>query len=453
MKTGATTIREFAGLFLLAAGILLIILGLRVLLQPTTYQAFARIRIERDPGEVSAPGDARSSSSYDPHFLQTEMEVVQSELILGKVIDQLDLGKQWGMSYGGGGRLRLSECLQLLRGRLELRPVPGTTVLEVQVRSDKAEESAQLANAIAQAYRVHRQQRRSELNRGGLQDLEEAFAEQEAKIGHQREQVEALRRELKEPPGAPGEADLGNGGQRGFGPIPGDEGIFRLESERLKTKAEFTRQMALLSRLRRLQQENGTNGLVQALPTVMEDAALGSFLEQLGTAEQQFISASKEYGPQHTQVLRLQFRVADLQKRIQDRVEGILLGLETKVLSLSNTAMSLEREIGNAYQQDAESAKRSKAYREALRKLDELQRFRQVLETRMLSEKVGEGRPRSSSVEILDTATPARRPVSPSVPRAVTLMGTGFTLDIVGLLLLMGRPGGIQPPKQKSSGR
>ena len=58
----------------------------------------------------------------------------------------------------------------------------NTSLIEIRVFSEKAEEAARIANAVAEAYKAHRQEQRTQLSRGGIKALEERFAEQEAKV-------------------------------------------------------------------------------------------------------------------------------------------------------------------------------------------------------------------------------------------------------------------------------
>ena len=66
---------------------------------PESYSSTARIKVERDQSDISelhGQGQPMMAAAYDPYFIQTEFEVIQSEVILGKVIDKLDLNKAWG---------------------------------------------------------------------------------------------------------------------------------------------------------------------------------------------------------------------------------------------------------------------------------------------------------------------------------------------------------------------
>jgi uncharacterized protein involved in exopolysaccharide biosynthesis len=93
--------------------------------------------------------------TIDPRFIQTECEVIQSEGILGRVLDRLELNKEWGKKFAGGDRLKTSETMTLLKGRVDVRPVPNTSIIDIRSYSEQPEEAAKVANAMAEAYRDH----------------------------------------------------------------------------------------------------------------------------------------------------------------------------------------------------------------------------------------------------------------------------------------------------------
>src|SRR5213080_1981962 len=81
---------------------------------PESFASTARIKIERDQSDIAEVGGARMpAGGYDPYFIQTEFEVIQSEVIMGKVIEDLNLNKEWGKKYAGGDVLKTTECMAL----------------------------------------------------------------------------------------------------------------------------------------------------------------------------------------------------------------------------------------------------------------------------------------------------------------------------------------------------
>src|ERR1700747_1398343 len=59
---------------------------------PEAFSSKARIKVERDGTDVPrVTGQPSMTGIYDPYFIQTEFEVIQSEKILDRVIERLDL--------------------------------------------------------------------------------------------------------------------------------------------------------------------------------------------------------------------------------------------------------------------------------------------------------------------------------------------------------------------------
>ena len=114
--------------------------------------------------------DKRRSMIYEPYFIQTEFELIQSELILGSVIERLNLNKEWGKKYARD-ILKTPETMILLTGRIDLRPVRNTSLIEIRVYSEKPDEAAKIANAVAGAYRDYRLQERMRKISGSIRVL------------------------------------------------------------------------------------------------------------------------------------------------------------------------------------------------------------------------------------------------------------------------------------------
>jgi uncharacterized protein involved in exopolysaccharide biosynthesis len=86
--------------------------------------------------------------------MQNEFELIQSDLILAKVIDSLGLVKKW--SKQGGRKLQMADALVMLKNRLELRPVRCTSLVEIRLTSENPEEAAEISNTVAEEYRNYR---------------------------------------------------------------------------------------------------------------------------------------------------------------------------------------------------------------------------------------------------------------------------------------------------------
>jgi len=374
---------------------------------PEWYSSTTRIKVERDQSDITPVlGERAAGVGYDPYFIQTEFELIQSEVILSNVIAGLDLNDEWGKKYNDGKRLRTSETIGLLKQRIDLRPVRNTSLIEIRVSSEKPDDAAKIANAIAEAYTAHRLEQRSRLSKGGIRALEDRFREQSNNVAMAQQRVDKLRVEL----------NISDGIANGEGPSPlmTAETLRRLESLRIESKAEFVRQSTLLERLKGLGKELGPEGLAQAIPSAAPDPQLSSLLDQLTMADQRSVVVEKDYGLKSAEVIKAKALVDDLHNKIRNRVDGIILGLDARVLSLSNSLANLENEVALATTNDVMRANQTRPYFQAKRELEELQRFRQILDWKIASEKIDVDLPKTMMVEIVDKAVPGLRPVRPN---------------------------------------
>lgn len=127
----------FVGVFVVVFLLVVTTSILVTFIMPESYASTARIK----PGW-----------SVNDRAGQAEFEAIESEAVLRKVIEDLDLNKAWGKKYAKGGRFKTSETIALLKARIDLRPVRGTSLIQIRVFSEDAPEAATLANAIAQTY-------------------------------------------------------------------------------------------------------------------------------------------------------------------------------------------------------------------------------------------------------------------------------------------------------------
>ena len=156
-----------------------------------TYKSTARVKIARDQSDFAGVATKGDTTAYDPYFAQTEFEALQSEAVLGKVIDKLNLKKEWANKQGGGA-LAKEEALARLKKSLELKAVPNSSLIEVGASSDNADEAARIANAVAEAYLDNRLEQRRKQALGGLKTLQE----ENAKL---RQSIASVEREAKQP--------------------------------------------------------------------------------------------------------------------------------------------------------------------------------------------------------------------------------------------------------------
>jgi uncharacterized protein involved in exopolysaccharide biosynthesis len=165
-------------------------------IMPESYASTTRLIMESDtPG--TPPSQGMGQSAYDPYFIQTTFEIIQSQIVLDPVIDQLKLNDTWGKKYSNGETLKPSETLKLLKRRISLAPVRNTKLIAITVYSDNRDEAAQIANAIAESYQDYRAKFRSEMTAKGINELQQKNKIQDEEIHQAQSDVDSLRQQFK----------------------------------------------------------------------------------------------------------------------------------------------------------------------------------------------------------------------------------------------------------------
>jgi len=221
-----------------------------------------------------------------------------------------------------------------------------------------------------------------------------------------------LRRELQIP-----DAIVNAGGPAFPGFLLSAETLRKLEAQRIEARTDLIPQETTLNSLKQMKLEQ----LVQVLPTTVNDSLLTTLLEQLTMAEQNLVVKSKEFGPQNSEIIKLNDSISDLKKKINARVEGIMSSLDSKVTSVKTSLEKLKAEVESATTNDIAKAHQSQPYYEAKRHLEQLQKFGQLLTFKIASEKIDVDLPKTAMVEIVDQARPGSHPVRPNKPLNIAL--------------------------------
>jgi polysaccharide biosynthesis transport protein len=383
---------------------------------PEVYSSGTRIKVERDGTDVqSVSGSPNYASMYDPYFIQTEFEVIQSEMVLDKVVANMDLNTVWAKKYNMGGKLKTPESRRLLKGMIELRPVRNTSLIEIRVNSDVPKEAADIANVIADVYQNYRQEERRKLISGGIEVFKQELQEQTRLIMAQEEKVDQLRKKL-------GVTDLSSqdSSQQTIEPM----NVMHYNTLKIDAETQYIREEKLLSQLKQLKSED----LKQAIPTAAPDGILVQLLQDLIAAETRLVTLKNDFGPENPDVLRVQKLVNEYNTKIEDRVKGIIVGMDVRVASLLAVVKNSEEKVAEAKSNDVYLAEVGRPYFLEKAELDHLKKFRDILALREAQERVDQDLPKSTMVQIVDRAEVSQRPVRPNKPLNIFL---GIVIGLV----------------------
>jgi len=370
---------------------------------PESYSSTCRIKVENDVND--SPGGTSATPSmmpYDPYFIQTTFEIMQSQIVLSNVIGSMNLNAEWGKKYFNGETLKTSETMEILKGRMSLAPVRNTKLIAISVYSDDAKEAALLANNIATAYKNYRLDTRRQTTAKGLEVLETQYLGESNSIHMAQQKIEQLRRDLG--------INVDQADAPGFSPSLNTEQLQRYHDQMIEGERTYKE---LSVQLQQLKSFDNTR-LRDVLPNVVNDSALGELLAKLHEAQQKIATLKIDYAADNLNVTRVQTLIDTLNKQIDDRINGILSSQESIVSAKKASLDSLTQAVEDAKAKDQAESAKNQPYYEAKRNLEQLRDLHKLLYSKIEAEKLDAEIPKSSMVQVTDYAEPGKAPVKPN---------------------------------------
>jgi polysaccharide biosynthesis transport protein len=392
------------------------------LLIPEMYAGTASIQVDQERPDINMNGiQGNLGSGYDAYFLLTEFETIQSQPVLSRVSEKMDLRNVWGKKYNNGQPMSESDVEQTIKSRLTLQNVRNTKFITIKAYSDSAEEASRLANQVAESYRDYRSEEYEQLKHGGITSLEKQLQEQDQKIMGLQSNVDFLRTSLNIPDAV---AHANSASE-----LMTYDRLKELSSLKVQKEAEYNQQAKLLDKLKTMSRSD----LRKALPIAYTDTQLNELLSEYDLAQQTLIKMKVDYAADHPKYVSAQESVEDLDRKINERVDGILLGLDAKVAYAKAYMDTLDEDFNKAQKSDIEMATKSAPYFAAKEDLDHAKFWRQTLELKTRQEETDVSLPRVRMVTLMNRAIPEYKAVRPNKPVNIAL-GVIFGLVVgVGL--------------------
>src|SRR5581483_6428606 len=106
-------------------------------------------QVEQEKSDIASmngmPGNI--NGQFDPYFLLTEFQTIQSQQVLSRVSEKMELRNVWGKKYTQGAPMPESDVEAMIKSRLDLQNRRNTKIIDIKAFSDSAQEAADLANA------------------------------------------------------------------------------------------------------------------------------------------------------------------------------------------------------------------------------------------------------------------------------------------------------------------
>lgn len=400
---------------ILAVTLLVVMTGMiYTITLPPKFSAQARIQVREDSMDVDV-FERQGGVMYNPYFLRTQYEIIQSRPILYRVVENLNLAKRWGERYKADKTPLLeAEAYAILRGAIRVDQYRDTSLISISAVRDNAEEAAEIANAVADVYKAHRlDAKMAEITRG-LDAMRSELEAQRARVIKAEGEVERLRKELG--------ISLIATGQR-----VDKIRLQQLEGDRISARVEMLTRKARLDQLENLSGDE----LINAANYMVADQELATLRRQLTDTGVQLQTMLQSLGENHPDVRRVKAALTELERKLASVLDGLKKGVRSEYEVAVARYKALETELEQARAADiATEGEKFLPFTKAERDLEVQRNILNALEARVLQEGIEQQVPRTP-VEVVDRAEAPARPFSPN-----------YTLNIL-LSLFLGLGAGI----------
>lgn len=369
---------------------------------PKIYAAQARIAVNNDNVDLDPFNPSTGGTrAYDPYFLRTQFEIIQSKPILYEVINRLNLQEAWGKK---GEKIPKEVAYKILRSSLEASQYRDTSLIALTAQRQDPKEAARIANELADVYRDARLNLKQKEMTRAMDALARELEKQQEKVGLAEQRVEKLRQEL--------DITVLPGSYAG----QGENSVEKLRLQQLEGDRITSRVDMLVAKARYEQLESMNNeDLLTASAYLTQDPFVEAMRTQIKDYDVALTSLLENYGPNYPQVKQTQAARAELVAKLQRALDGIKKGTQAQYIVAKAKFEALEEDLRGVRSSDQETQREKYLpFNKAQQELEIQRSIMNALKSRIAQEGITLEVPRTP-VEIVDSAEESSHPVSPNL--------------------------------------
>ena len=382
---------------------------------PREYASTVTMQLQQDdtPLKVFDKG-LGSGAGFDPRFLSTQFEIIQRKEMLYPVIESLGLEQRWRAKYGVNTK---EQAYLKLRNMIEFREIRNTELIQLIVMSTDPNESAEIANRVAEQYQRKRIDDQQQLVSRSLTQLQDEVAKQRKKVEDLRREAARIRVESNVQDFSPDTlADPRDTSNEVMASVEQQVSTERLRVSSIRAKHE---QIAQLT----------DDQIMRSIATLdIQDATITQFLPlyQDATSEEARLLQSG-LGVNHPTVKSLHAKRDVMAKQLQEQIRSLRTSLEANLRIAESSLKELEARAEEAKDTQQNSKTRSASYAQAKADYLQAKNLLEAAETRLSTETMQRTMPQNPAV-IWERAEPA---TYPSRPRVLLNIVLGVIVGVV----------------------
>jgi succinoglycan biosynthesis transport protein ExoP len=412
---------------LISVSLLVVITGVIITYaMPKVYMASAVIRVQEESPDVSV--FSPEMMRFDPLFLRTQFEIIQSRPIIEEVVRRRELDRKLSRAYGYeqlSPQDRLDRTVKIVSKLMNVQQYRDTNLIEIQMslaepKADATHEAAEAANMIAQVFREQTASRSRKATEAALDALYDAFQEQDQRLAKAEEEVERIRSEYKIDVVDP---------QVGSGASLDKMTLTMLEELRIRASQAVAEAEARHTLVQSLADEK----LIEAAQYLVNDQSIPVLVAEKRKAEVDLSQLGETYGPNHPDVVRVKRVIDSLDSKIEDALNGLKTGVLANFRAAQAKLAIIKTELMT--RRDTEREAEAGSYREFSRAIDardHVKKIRDALEMRYFQEQIELRIPKT----LVELVSPAK------APNSGDYVSPNFLLNIL-LSIIVGLGAGV----------
>jgi capsular exopolysaccharide synthesis family protein len=376
------------------------------------YEAIARVEVEAEPPQIQSLSDLYRSMPSDDAFLQTQVNVLESDTLAWQTVQQLGLSRsaEFGAKApASNSSLAAPERGQLLkafRKRLHVELMRNSRMLEIRFESTDPALAATVVNALVTNYTEYNFRKKYDATRQASVWMEQQLDELKAKVEKSQQALVDYER------------------QNAIVNVSDKENV--VEERLADLSRDLTNAQNDLAQKESLDEMAHANQSQAAL--LVQDDLLQRLQERYADLDAQYVDALAEFGPKYPKVVRIQGELKAMESfidsernRLIERVHNDYAAARGREALLSAAVAQERAEVGKLNQLLIR-------HNILKREFDTNQQLYDSLLQRLKDATISAGL-RATNIHVIDTAAPPSSPVRPK-----RLINIAVAL-LVGLIL------------------
>ncbi len=376
------------------------------------YRATARVQVESETPMIQSIEDVFRKTSADDTYVQTQIQVLESESLAWRTIEQLNLRDH----LAGSSKLtslptdkQKVRLIDTFKRKLSVELTPKTRMLAVNVEDTDPQLAARVATTLVNNYIDYNFRQKYDATRQASAWMEQQLDELKAKVESSQQALVEYEREHQ----LVSTSEKGSMQEQVLSDLSKD--LTAAESERLQKEALY-----------REVQENRPQ-----LATLVHNDLLQKLEEKLADLRDQYTETVAQYGPKFPKALRLDQEMQDLRVQIATEQDRVL----ARIRKDYTAAVTRERLASGAVAQQKEAVGAQNQllvqHNILAREFESNQQLYQSLLERLKNATVSAGL-QSTNIHMVDAALPPNDPIRPRKALNITLgLLAGLVLGVM----------------------